>query len=123
MGSIVLSYLLLPPDMWYKPENLCLVGIIPGPREPSGHEIDHFLHPLIEIMKESWKHGARYRMHNYPHGQLICSAIALSVNDLPIARKIMGITNYVDRNNAKEGNLDLWRVHTLQRVQEDACKW
>ena len=35
----------------------------------------------------------------------------------------MGIANYVDRNDAKEGNFDLWRVYTLQRVQEDARKW
>jgi hypothetical protein len=123
VGSIVLSCLLLPPDMWYKSENLCLVGIIPGPCEPSGHEIDHFLCPLIEIMKESWEHGAIYRTYNYPHGQLVCSVITLSVNDLPMAWKIMGIANYVDRNDAKEGNFDLWRVRTLQRVQEDACKW
>ncbi len=53
VGSIVLSCLLLPPDMRYKSENLCLVSIIPGPREPLGHEIDHFLCPLVEIMKES----------------------------------------------------------------------
>ena len=123
VGSIVLSCLLLPPDMRYKSENLCLVGIIPGPREPSGHEIDHFLRPLVEIMKESWEHGAIYRTHDYPHGRLVRSAIALSVNDLPMARKIMGIANYVDRNDAKEGNFDLWRVRTLQRVQEDARKW
>ncbi len=40
-----------------------------------------------------------------------------------MAWKIMGITNHVDRNDAKEGNFDLWRVYTLQRVQEDARKW
>ena len=68
VGSIVLSCLLLPPDMRHKPKNLCLVGIIPGPREPSGEEIDHFLHPLVEVMKESWAHGAIYRTHDYPHG-------------------------------------------------------
>ncbi len=123
VGSIILSCLLLPPDMWYKLENLCLVGIIPGPCKLSGHEINHFLCPLIKIMKESWEYGVRYRMHDYPHGQLVCSAIALLVNDLPMAQKIIGIANYVDRNDAKEGNFNLWRVHTLQRVQEDAHKW
>jgi hypothetical protein len=123
VGSIVMSCLLLPPDMRHKPENLCLVGIIPGPREPSGAEIDHFLRPLVEVMKESWAHGAIYGTHDYPHGRLVRSAIALSVNDLPMARKIMGTANYVDRNTAKGGNMDLWRVRTLQKVQEDADKW
>jgi hypothetical protein len=122
-GSIVLSCLLLPPDMRNKPENLCLVGIIPGPREPSGDEIDHFIRPLVEVMKESWREGSIYRTHEYPHGRLVRSAIALSVNDLPMARKIMGIANYIDKNTAKEKDFDAWRVRTLERVQEDAQKW
>ena len=123
VGSIVLSCLLLPPDMRYKPENLCLVGIIPGPREPSGDEIDHFLRPLVEAMKESWAEGSTYRTHEYPLGRLVRSAIALSVNDLPMARKIMGTANYIDKKIAKEKDFDAWRVRTLQRVQEDALKW
>lgn len=123
VGSVVLSCLLLPADMRHKIENLCLVGIIPGPREPSGEEIDHFLRPLVEVMKESWAHGATYRTHEYPHGRLVRSAIALSVNDFPMARKIMGTANYIDRNAAKEEHFDSWKVRTFQRVQEDSQKW
>jgi len=123
VGSIVLSCLLLPPNMRHKVENLCLVGIIPGPREPSGDAIDHFLRPLVEIMKESWAHGALYKTHDYPHGRLVRSAIALSVNDLPMSRKIMGIANYIDRDTARKENLDSCRVRTLQKVREDAEKW
>ena len=109
--------------MHNKPENLYLVGIIPGPREPLGDEIDHFLRPLVEIMKESWAEGAIYKTHEYPHGRLVRSAIALSVNDLPMARKIMGIANYIHKDAAKEENFNSWKVRTLQRVQEDAEKW
>ena len=123
VGSIVLSCLLLPPHMRHKIENLCLVGIIPGPREPSGEEIDHFLRPLVEVMKKSWTDGAIYRTHEYPHGRLVRSAIALSVNDFPMARKIMGTANYVDRSAAREEHFDSWKVRTFQRVQEDAQKW
>ena len=122
VGSIVLSCLSLLLNVRNKPENLCLVGIIPGPREPSGDEIDHFLRPLVKVMKESWADGAIYRTHEYPHGRLVRSAIALSVNDLPMARKIMGIANYVDKN-ATKGNFDSWRVRTLKNVQEHAQKW
>ena len=123
VGSIVLSCLLLPPDMRHKIENLCLVGIIPGPREPSGEEIDHFLRPLVEAMKESWADGAIYKTYEYPLGRFVRSAIALSVNDLPMARKIMGIANHVDRNAAKAEHFDSWKTRTFQRVQEDAQKW
>jgi len=123
VGSIVLSCLLLPPDMRNKPENLCLVGIIPGLHEPSGDQIDHFLRPLVDVMKASWTHGTTYSTHDYPCGQLVRLAITLSVNDLPMARKIMGLANYIDQNIAKEESLDSIRPRTLQRVQEDACKW
>ena len=123
VGSIIMSCLLLPPDIRHKPENMCLVGIIPGPREPSGEEIDHFLHPLVDVMKESWAHGKRYMTHDFPYGQLVRSAIALLVNDLPMAQKIMGIANYINKKAAKEENFNLIRPCTLQRVQEDACMW
>ena len=49
--------------------------------------------------------------------------IALSVNDLPMAQKIMGIANYIDKKAVKEENLNLIRPRTLQRVQEDAHMW
>jgi len=123
VGSIVLSCLLLPPDMQHKIENLCLIGIIPRPREPSGEEIDHFLYPLIEVMKKSWTDGAIYRTHEYPHGQLVQLAIALSVNDFPMAWKIMGTANYIDRSATREEHFNSWKVCTFQRVQEDAQKW
>jgi hypothetical protein len=114
VGSIILSCPLLLLDIRHKPENLYLLGIIPGPREPSGEEIDHFLRPLVEVMKESWAHGKKYKMHDYPYSQLVCSAIALSVNDLPMAQKIMGFTNYVNRKVTREENLELLRPCTLQ---------
>ena len=122
VGSIVLSCPLLPLDIRNRPENLCLFGIIPGPREPSGHEIDHFLRPLVNIMKESWADGAIYRTHEYPNGRLVRSAIALSVNDLPMARKIMGVASYIHKDITKE-NIDSWTGRTLQSVQADAQRW
>ena len=67
--------------------------------------------------------GAIYRTHDYPHGRHVRSAIALSVNDLPMARKIMGFANYVDRAAARKVDFDSWRVRTLQRAQEDARNW
>ncbi|KAG2049759.1 hypothetical protein BDR06DRAFT_848291, partial [Suillus hirtellus] len=43
IGSVTMGLLNLPPSLWYKAENMYLVGIIPGPREPSLDEINHFL--------------------------------------------------------------------------------
>ena len=56
-GIISCACLNLPPDIRYKPENMYLAGIIPGPLEPSGDQLNHFLEPLIEDMVESWERG------------------------------------------------------------------
>jgi len=45
----------LPLDIRYKPENMYLAGIIPGPTEPSGDQLNHFLEPLIDELIDSWE--------------------------------------------------------------------
>ncbi|KIK80783.1 hypothetical protein PAXRUDRAFT_157732, partial [Paxillus rubicundulus Ve08.2h10] len=57
VGSITMALLNLPPSLQYRAENLYLVGIIPGPREPSLDEINHFLRPLIDFFLPAWKDG------------------------------------------------------------------
>ena len=43
MGAIYMICLNLPPELRFKLENVYLVGVIPGPKEPSLDEINHFL--------------------------------------------------------------------------------
>ena len=57
VGSIVMTILNLPSSLWYKPENIYLVGVIPGLREPSLDEINHILCLLIDIFLAAWKAG------------------------------------------------------------------
>lgn len=53
VGVIYLTILNLPRHMRYKRENILLVGIIPGPSEPS-HDINPFLEPLVSELKDFW---------------------------------------------------------------------
>ena len=46
VGVIYLTVLNLPRHIRYKRDNVILVGIIPGPREPE-HTINTYLQPLI----------------------------------------------------------------------------
>ncbi|KAG1866120.1 hypothetical protein F4604DRAFT_1928133 [Suillus subluteus] len=65
-----------------------LAGIIPGPSEPSGDQLNHFLDPVVDDMLESWEHGIRYnRTALHAGGWVTRSAIACLVCDLPAARK------------------------------------
>ena len=43
----------LPRDERFKPENLLVVGIIPGPKEPK-HHINSFLQPLVDDLIDLW---------------------------------------------------------------------
>ncbi|KDR67602.1 hypothetical protein GALMADRAFT_79680, partial [Galerina marginata CBS 339.88] len=47
IGIISLACLNLPPEERYKPENIFLAGIIPGPKEPPLNALNHYLTLLI----------------------------------------------------------------------------
>ena len=46
----------LPPWLCMKPEHIMLSLLIPGPQSP-GNDIDVYLQPLIEELKELWEFG------------------------------------------------------------------
>lgn len=91
VGSIAMVLLNLPPSLRYKPENIYLVGVIPGPREPALEEINHFLRPVIDFFLPSWKNGTWFtRTFKHTEGRLSRSVIAVAISDLPAARKLAG---------------------------------
>lgn len=53
VGVIFLAVMNLPRNIRYKRENIILVGIIPGPSEPS-HDLNSYLKPLVKELTELW---------------------------------------------------------------------
>ena len=53
IGVIYMVVMKLPRDERFKPENLLVVGIIPGPKEPK-HHINSFLKPLEDDLIGLW---------------------------------------------------------------------
>lgn len=93
-GIISMACLNLPIDIRYKPENMYLAGIIPGPREPHLTELNHYIRPLIDDMFISWDQGVYIsRTALCPDGRATRSAIFAAVNDLPGARKMAALAN------------------------------
>jgi hypothetical protein len=91
IGIISLVCLNFPPEERYKPENMFLAGIIPGPREPPLDCINHYLTPLVSELVEFWQTGVFIsRTHNYPTGRVIRCALVAVVCDLPASRKTAG---------------------------------
>jgi hypothetical protein len=89
VGLISMACLNLPLDIRYKPENMYLAGVIPGPQEPHLTELNHYLRPLIEDLKVSWTRGHRFsRTALHSTGRTVRAAIIACVADLPAARKV-----------------------------------
>jgi hypothetical protein len=87
-GIISMTCLNLPLNIRYKPENMYLAGIIPGPSEPHLTDLNHYLRPLIHDLKVSWERGYTFsRTALHPTGRITRSAIAAVVCDLPAARQ------------------------------------
>lgn len=133
-GSIVLCCLSLPPSLRYKPENMCLIGVIPGPQEPSKEEINHFLRPLVDVLLESYRDGIFVtRTVRFPRGRMTKSALALLVSDLPASRKVSGHAShsagsfcaYCDLDLAGIGNInwETWRSRSYEDILRAAVAW
>ena len=96
-GIISCTCLNLPLDIRYKPENMYLAGIIPGPTEPSGDQLNHFLEPLIDELIDSWEKGVQFSHTASQRDRITHSAITCVVCDLPAARKssqLAGVTSH-----------------------------
>ncbi|KIK15242.1 hypothetical protein PISMIDRAFT_115463, partial [Pisolithus microcarpus 441] len=78
-GAIYMICLNLPPELRYRPENIFLVGIIPGPHEPSLHQINHLLRPLVDDLLIAWHHGIRFSQTAlHPAGRTVrCAVVPL----------------------------------------------
>ena len=62
----------LPWSARYKPENVILVGILPGPSEPS--DINSFLDPLVNELNTFWQ-GKELHVHGETSKKVVRCAL------------------------------------------------
>ncbi|KAF7771841.1 hypothetical protein Agabi119p4_6152 [Agaricus bisporus var. burnettii] len=90
-SAIYMVCLNLPPHLRYRPENVFLVGVIPGPHEPSVTQINYILRPLVDVLGKLWDVGLFLkRTHRYPFGRRSRVGVVPLVADLPACRKAAG---------------------------------
>lgn len=88
---IVLICLTPPFHMRYKPENIFLVGIVPGPREPSLEQINWVLKPIVTQLQSLWQPGILLsQTHKHKNGRLIKAALLPFLADIPALRRCLG---------------------------------
>ena len=71
----------LPREERFKPENVIIVGIIPGPKEPKG-DVNSFLKPLVDELIDFWD------------GVIIVVALLALCCDVSAARKCGGFAGH-----------------------------
>jgi hypothetical protein len=120
--------------LMYKTENMYLL-VIPGPAEPSLTEMNHYLRPVIGDMVDAWDKGIHIsRTPRYPDGRTTRSAIALSVNDLPAARKTAALAShsshfYCSRcecyhlSTRGNTNWQTWKTRDPKTMRQQAEAW
>ena len=95
VGGVYLACLNLPSHMRYKPENIFLAGIIPGPREPTVDQMNYILEPLVNELLVLWRTGVHInRTALRKFGRTVRAAVIPVVCDLPAARKVAGFASH-----------------------------
>ena len=91
VAVILLVCFNIPREDRYKPENMFLAGVIPGPHEPPLTCTNHYFTPIVDDFLEFWNTGIKYsRTLLYEYGRLIRAALVAVICDLLAARKISG---------------------------------
>ena len=80
----------LPQDVRFKPENMLILGILPGPNEVKLHRVNHYLSPIITELESLWKGVNLNRTNECPNGKDIRAALIIASCDIPGARKLCG---------------------------------
>lgn len=95
VGAIYLALLNLPIHLRYRPENIYLAGIIPGPTEPSLHQLNYLLRPLIDELLDLWSRGICIeKTFLNSTGCYVRAAVIPLVCDLPASRKTAGFASH-----------------------------
>ena len=90
VGVIYAVIVNLPRDIRYKDQNVIIVGVIPGPKEPS-HDINSYLGPLVSELLELYS-GLWFTTtlgRQFLRGILVCIA-----SDIPATRKAAGFVGH-----------------------------
>ena len=119
IGGIYMVCFNLPPDIRYNMENKYLVGIIPGPDEPSTSEVNHVLCPLIDGLLVLWQDGIYLsRTPKFLHGRPMWATLIPLICDLPAACRVSGLGAHSFQLFCSECKLTKAKINEL-----DSSKW
>ena len=95
VGVLYMVILNLPRQEHYKIENIILVSIIPGPKEPK-ENVNSFLSPLVQELNDLWNGVIiQSSLDNSNHISIVVRLAIMSIAcDLPAVRKTCGFAGH-----------------------------
>ena len=93
-GVISTVCLNLPVSMWYKPENMFLAGVIPGPKELH-LTLHQYLFPIVDEFLEFWDPGVCYTLRQLTQTRVAGTSVQRVVRS--VYHVIQRITVYARR--------------------------
>jgi hypothetical protein len=115
IGVINLALLNLPPSLRYLPEHLFMT-LIPGPDVPRGHELNHFLRPIVDQLVVAWDRSIMLsRTGLQRDGAVVDLAVAYMTSDLVAARHLAGLggttSNWLCSVCKLFGRQNVWNIN------------
>lgn len=134
IGAIYMVCMNLPIHLRYRVENIYLVGIIPGPSEPSTSQMNHFLRLLVDNLLQFWHTGCYIsRTATYQSGRLVRAVMISLVCDVPALRKVasfMGHSGHsfcffcrLQDHDITNFDVDTWPRYTWDEHLRLASEW
>jgi hypothetical protein len=95
LGAIYLAILNIPREERYRKENLILLSLLPGPKEPHSHQLNNYLKPLVDELQMMWSDGFKYHCKTEGNEQRTFYGALLCISaDIPAARKLGGMLSH-----------------------------
>jgi len=117
--ALWLILLNLPLHLRYRPENMFLAGIIPGPRKPSLSDINHSIRLLVDVLLEFFDPGVWYsRTARHMHGCRVRAILVSVVSDMPAARQAGGFASPTATFFCTRCNLKIQDIENIEK-----CDW
>ena len=114
--AIWLTLLNLPSHLRYRPENMFLAGIIPGPKKPSLSDVNHSTKLLVDVLLEFFDPGVWYsRTAKHRHGRRVRAILMPIVSDMPAARQAGGFASPTATSFCTLCNLKIQDIENLDR--------
>ena len=101
VGALYMVLMNLPRTERFKPENVFLVGVIPGPHEPKLN-INTYLKPLVAELNALWENGLSFKAQDTTTAQIFRAVLLCVGCDDLAARKVCGFTGHASNRGCSK---------------------